>query len=479
MKRLISIVVLLSAAFMCIGDAFSASNAEKNIFLSIILDSSPNTEKQWTIMKALLLQSVHSLRQGDKLEILLARPGNPSTKMSIVLGQLDSFERDQIIEIVSGMHKEFLFGADLGKAMKTAFATLQENDSKYQCGLMVLTDGNVSYGQADQICKMSSVLRARGWPVCITCDSGEANRRLLAAGNRNEIDLRFIDRPFLSQWISSVRSYAASVADRPEPKRTAADEGRDIPTAAEDSSVQPAPKREASAGSAVGKREPVDVRIIDMPAFTPGGDAGARDTSDANDVALERRAVAKDSEELEFADHQPDDETAQTGSRKPLPLLALTAGGLLAAGLFAAAYLVRKDRLSVAAARGDVTAGDGPSQSIPSHIVAYIGDRRQDLGDADAALEITLGKGLGSTVYIDNEGVSDTHVRIFRARKILKVQNLAAIPIVINGAELRPKAKTQLDLPADIELAPGVSVTLLTEPIEADTEDQSDGEDKA
>jgi hypothetical protein len=456
MKRLISIVVLLSTAFMCIGDVFSASNAENNIFLSIILDSSPNTEKQWTIMKALLLQSVHNLRQGDKLEILLARPGNPSTKMSIVLGQLDSFERDQIIEIVSGMHKEFLFDADLGKAMKTAFATLQENDSRYRCGLMVLTDGSVSDGQAGQVCKMNRVLRERGWPVCITCDGGEANRRLLAAGNRHEIDLRFIDRPFLSQWISSVRSpgrsSSASAEDKPEPKRTVTDKGGDIPTAADGSSVEP---------------------------VTPGGNAGTRDTSDANEVSWERRSVAEDSKEQMLADQQPDDKTTQISRQKPFPVLALTAGGLLAAGLFAAAYLVRKDRLSVAKSHGDLTTGDGPSQSVPSHIVAYIGDRRQDLGDADAALEITLGKGLGSTVYIENEGVSDTHVRIFRARKILKVQNLAAIPIVINGAELRPKAKTQLDLPADIELAPGVSVTLLTEPIEADTEDQSDGEDKA
>jgi len=127
MKKLILILMLLSIWFICIEDVFSASKAETNVFLCAILDTSPNSEKQWNILRSLLLESVHNLREGDKLQILAARPGNPSMKITTVLGKPDGFERDMIIEVVSAIRKEFLFGADLPKAMKVAFDSFREN----------------------------------------------------------------------------------------------------------------------------------------------------------------------------------------------------------------------------------------------------------------------------------------------------------------------------------------------------------------
>jgi hypothetical protein len=232
MKRLISIIVLLSVAWVHTGPAFSATDAEKKICLSIILDSSPNTDTQWDILRALLLQAVHNLREGDKLEILLARPGTPSTQMSLVMGRPDSFERDHIIEVVAGLNKEFLFDVDVSRAVKAALESLRKNDGLYQPGLLVLTDGRMSDRQVGQIRRLHSLFKERGWPVCMTCDGNKANRQLLAAGNRDEIDLRFIDRPFLSQWIHSVRSpggtAATSTEKETEPGETVADKVGDI-----------------------------------------------------------------------------------------------------------------------------------------------------------------------------------------------------------------------------------------------------------
>jgi len=479
MKRLLLILALLSIALISTEDALSASKAERHVFLSVILDSRPNNDKQWNILRALLLKGVHSLREGDKLEILVARPGNPSTKISTVLGQPDSFERDRIIEVVSGVHKEFLFGADLGKAMKAAFDSLRENDSRYQCCLMVLTDGRVDDRQADQILRLSSVFRTRGWPVCITCDGKEASRQLLAAGNRRELDLRFIDRPFLQQWLSSVRlagrSDVVSVGDESEAESTDADKVEGDATATDSPSLQPAIEQDKTASRpAVEDKDLVNVRIVNMPSFVTGRGAATRKAPEANDVPSEQPATIGDSEESRSGTKEPDDETTQTGRRKPFLTLAVAAGGLLAIGLFAAVLFVLKDGRSLDKFRSDLTVRDAQNQCIASRIVAYVGDRRQDLGDADTVTEITIGRGLSSTVYIDDESVRDTHLRIFKARKTLKAQNLANAPVMINGTELRPKAKMQLALPADIELAPGLSITLLTEPIEPDMEVDSD-----
>jgi hypothetical protein len=104
------------------------------------------------------------------------------------------------------------------------------------------------------------------------------------------------------------------------------------------------------------------------------------------------------------------------------------------------------------------------------HLIAFVFDQRYDLGPLDALSEITVGKGIGSAIYIDNETIEDKHLRIFRNRHGLKVQNLASSPITVNGVELTSRRKTILDLPADIQLTPEVAVTILSEPLEIDKE---------
>ena len=107
------------------------------------------------------------------------------------------------------------------------------------------------------------------------------------------------------------------------------------------------------------------------------------------------------------------------------------------------------------------------------HLIAFVFDQRYDLGPLDALSEITIGRGIGSTIYIDNGTIEDKHLRIFRNRNGLKVQNLAPSPIIVNGSELTHRQKTFLDLPADIELTPEVTLTVLSEPLEIDKEANS------
>ena len=133
MKRLSLVFGMLSIWLICSGDVFSASKAETNVYLGVILDTSPNSEKQWNILKSLILESTHNLREGDKLQIQTARPFNPSMKITTVIGKPDGFERDMIIEAVSGIPKELLFGADLAKAMKAVFNSFRENSSNVRC----------------------------------------------------------------------------------------------------------------------------------------------------------------------------------------------------------------------------------------------------------------------------------------------------------------------------------------------------------
>jgi hypothetical protein len=100
-------------------------------------------------------------------------------------------------------------------------------------------------------------------------------------------------------------------------------------------------------------------------------------------------------------------------------------------------------------------------------------DQRYELGSLDTLGEITIGRSIGSTIYVDNETIADKHLRIFRNHKGLKVQNLAPSPIISNGCELAHRKKAVLDLPADIELTPEVTINVLSEPVKIDKEANS------
>jgi len=79
--------------------------------------------------------------------------------------------------------------------------------------------------------------------------------------------------------------------------------------------------------------------------------------------------------------------------------------------------------------------------------------------------EIIIGRAAGSSIYVDNENVEENHIRIFKSGRQVKVQNLASSPILIDGAQLNRRKKTDLIFPAEIELAGGVIVSLITEDV--------------
>jgi len=145
-------------------------------------------------------------------------------------------------------------------------------------------------------------------------------------------------------------------------------------------------------------------------------------------------------------------------------------GGILGIGLAGLAIYVLKDAAAARKLRRRHGLQDETVENAGSQLVAFIGDRREELGFLDDIQDLTIGKGLGSHIYVDGPGVEDMHARIFRRRSGLWIQNTAGTIIVVGGLELPPKAKTCLVLPADVELAPGVIVSLLTEQVAPEME---------
>lgn len=441
MKRstVVSFVVLLAWA---VGSqaASPPSLENRSLFLYVILDGGANSTKQWNVLKALLLQSVHALQEGDQLEILAARPGSPSRKMTTVLGEPGSAERNRVIDVVSGVSKDLLFDANLGKALRVAVENLRRNGDRHRCCLLVLTDGNITNNQVAEIRKYASTCRLRDWPVCITAARREASRELLLASNQGEFDLRFIDRPSLGQWLESIRT----------PKLPAASPA--YVEATDDTLVDTRPGR---------PKEPMAVKIVEMPPF-----ASSRDTLES-----------LHEDQTSVSPIPPTNKSGQGRDRskgsldwESLRPVAFAGGGLLATGV--CIWFLYAVRRGVRAARSRrMRPEDGPEMGpMAIHLTALVDEDRLDLGELGTIREFTIGRGPGCAVYLDHEGVEDRHLEIRHRRKGLKIKNLATSPVVVNGKELSPRARMPLDLPVDIEVIPGINVTLLTEATESDLE---------
>jgi hypothetical protein len=548
MKRLLSLsLVLFVLTSLTYGEEnISAKDVKPKVFLCVIRDTSPADEKCWNMQDAVNIEVFYSLREGDQLKELLARPGNPSILIDSII-TADGFEKKYILNKISGISKEWLSSADIASAMEAAFDSFNQKGKNYQCLLIIITKGQMDNEHIAHIRRYAGAFKARGWPVCIVCDQEHTNRELLIAANNTELDIRFIDNASLSDWIDNVRSSSAlknlkDTTTQPKPKSETIDEsikakdGKATSVVIPDGSVkQPIevkfveppqqkaivdvnkhkvgqapeeaiPKPDAVAdkkGNDGSVKQPIEVKFVEPPQQKAIVDVNKPKVGHAPEEAIPKSDAVADKKvndgsvkqaiEVKFV--EPPQQKAIVDANKPkvgqplakatakqgagtenkvndskkhkpsildfIPIAILLAMFIGVTGLIV--YLNSKLSLN---SSFDVEENEGQQ----SHLIAFVFEQRYDLGPLDALGEITVGKGVGSTIYIDNETIEDRHLRIFKSGTGLKTQNLAPSPIIVSGSELAPRKKAVLDLPADIELTSEVTITVLSEPVEIDKE---------
>jgi hypothetical protein len=461
-----------SIAWMCsiviglsVGQISPVFGSEPKLFLSVVLDASPTTTDRWETRKALLLEAIHSLQVGDRVELVTARPGQPTIQLAETIAEPLQLQREMAARSVARIPKEWLVGADVGRAVNAAYLSLLKRGEGYRCCLLVLSNGRIGEGSLAELRRVATALKPRGWPVCVVCDGEQANRPVLVAGTKGAFELRFIDSAALGEWIKSVR--ASSATNGPVTKAGGAQETVTPPAVVPAKPPEVPRSTPASAPSAPANTGPLNVRIVDMPRM--GGDQSADRISPRAAGTKLKDSTASAPPAVPPQKGATQKTKNEATPRRKLPI-ALIGGGGLGIGLAGLAAYILFDVLAVGKLRHSRRQSQDSVASAGGHLVAFVGDRREEYGNLDDIREITIGKGLGSHIFIDQPGVEDRHARIFRRRSGLWIQNTAGTVIVVGGLELPPKAKTCLVLPADIELAPGVTVSLLTEPIALEME---------
>ena len=444
MKKLILVSMVLFLTLAAYGGRASGSTAEeRGISLGIIIDTSPSSQKTWNMFQAAILEMTYQLRRGDKVTIYTAHPGKPRLRVIRVISSEGKLNPSDIVMETMSFSRELLSGTNLSRAVELVFADFYREANEYQHCLVILSNGKINSYKVAQIKKLVVNFKNNSWPVRLICEPAQASRSLLVAANNQQLDLRMLDKPQLTEWITAARSL---IANKVPPTN-------DTPTHTEKVIEDTKPVQDSNDHKTKeADVEPIKVEVINFPGLQTG---------DSNDDTV---IEAGDGEVIE-AEHGkqtdlPKDKTSPKVGKWWLWLIILS-GTVVIAGSW---YCLKKRIFANVFSEqfGDQIDGQ---EDLPQRLISFVGQQRQDMGDIATLGEIIIGRAAGSSVYIDNDNVEERHVRIFKSGRQIKVQNLASSPITVDGAQLNRKKKTDLIFPSEIELAGGVVISLVAEDV--------------
>ncbi len=373
----------------------------------------------------------------------------------------------------------------------------------------ILSKGHISSKQVAQLKNLVVNFENNCWPVRFICERTQASRSLLVAANNQQLDLRMLDKPELTEWINATRKLRENKVSpaTDTPKRTeeviedtkpVQDSGDDNVRTTNDGPVRVEitilpkfpigkPKINDPDGN-VGKKSDTDEKTSVKPVQDsndhkpkeadgkpikvevtnfPGLQIGKPKIDDPNDGPVKKAEIDEDiATKSDEESDLPKDKTPPKAGKWWLWLIVLS--GMV---VIAVSWYCLKKRSTFDEQFGDQIDGQ---EDLQQRLIWLVGQQRQYLGDIATLGEVVIGRAIGSSIYIDNENVEERHVRIFKSGRKVKVQNLATSAISVDGVQLNRKQKTDLLLPAEIELAGGVIVSLSAEDINSVEDERSD-----
>jgi hypothetical protein len=515
MKCMLSIMFIVITATVAYG---GVANDANQFCLAVIIDRSASS--QWSQIPLVAGQAITVLREAELLKVITAETDQPILHASSKIGYQQTPSRTDIYAFLTRL-KAIPWGgqADIARSVSAAFGELDRCGPLYKCALLVVTDGKLSDSQMRQIRNLASAYKAKGWDLCVTADN-KAHSDLFLAASQGEFQVMLLEHANVSSWIESVRPVVAkNTANNtmappslpPVPKRQSIPKSPDYPmnrtadsnqlkmlkTLQQDINEVKTNVKKIAENSPESHKPVNDLPLPpakqDSQQSNPpktGGTAGIADgngstfssgvksvvnTSAVPDNNTSERAKSNKTDEKAVSAHNEKSESIimllLSWLKKHIWWIILATGSVLAAlAIIIMACIYTKDRHVVEQTRNDlnsqVKAEDRPYQQL----ICYVGEQRFDIGDLNSFREVVIGSGMGCTIFIDNEAVEAHHLKVINTSDSLQVKNLASKSIHVNGTCLGPNKSCSLSLPADITLAPEISLTLILETVELEVE---------
>lgn len=465
MKRIISIalIVLLSVGVLTAADLGQSGDT---IHAYIVLDCGRADMETWEMLRARAIEVICTLNAGDRVTVITAHQSGARLYLDGEISS-DKTSVDAIVKKIATLSKDWVVRADISAATAFAYERMAMPEPARQ-GCAVLTTGDMRDDEFAGMVHVAGLFAARKVPLTLICEHTKTNRQLLLSG----IDLHYLDKPAIAEWLGKVRPVAqtkaepnlSKVPESPKPVEGGKTKVAPMPSVIVSPPVQPQPTPTPPKAPAprptvvpdVNSSKPAAVKpnpSVDSnrPAKTPLPPLAKRtEPNDANQAKTEdaQKAQAKAGE------HNSTDAQTRSSSFSLWYVWVPVVLGIVVGGILLLKKLIGRSRSVDKAEDAD---------EIPMILVAYVGDDRRELGSLKDIREIIIGSGLGCTVFISGADIASQHLKITRSRGGFKLKNCADAAVTLNGSSVEPKGKTVLDLPAEIEITADIVVTIVEE----------------
>lgn len=421
--------------------------------LTIVLDTSGSCDRYEDDFRALARQAISVLAPGDYLEIIAARPSQPTIKLTHTIRKGDPAELMSIDAVLGKIKAQWLTNASIATALKMAGERLDTLCSKKLIArviVMVLSNGHLTNHQAQRVLTMADRFRDKGWPLYFTGDRRSAGD-LLVAAQKGHLKWELISEANPGLWLAR-REHSDAGADRRESLVSSQDPP---PTSQQPLGPLAAPHRAqlpTTPGYNIATR--IDtVTTVGPVAQSPAGEIPAS----PQDAVLEPNERPQLPPELPAVE-RPAEITKAPENRSwawlrsvpgALWLWALLAIVILTSVTVVAFKSTQRAHKYEARRRANLKSA---TRSDPKDLVATYNGREYFLGRADSFHIANIGHGVGNTVSLPDDSLGDPHVQITRNGADFFLKNRAKSPVIVGASQVRPRRKHRLVLPCDIRL---------------------------
>lgn len=208
MKPKVSNILLVGIVLTSLARVAVASDPDdtsRHLFLAVVIDSSPASVQTWRLLKASACQAIDSLYVNDRVEVLRARAGEPALHSDSLIQSPTTSSRQNLRQCIRDIRQVFFLSrADVAKAVAVAFEHIGKHSGEYRCAVLVVSTGNLADDQVRQIRRLAEAYRFRNWPLAFLVQQS-ANRNLFLAASQGDLDVMFIEKANLAQWLEKAR----------------------------------------------------------------------------------------------------------------------------------------------------------------------------------------------------------------------------------------------------------------------------------
>jgi len=220
MKKTILTIILITILPLnfVMGQTAGSSVKPKSSLYGVIIDTSPTDFTYWQHIKTKAKEVHDCLEPDERFGLFIAKPDRPQLNINTIIDSPNSPAQLTIYETIESINQAFFLSkADVSEAMELAFQYFDEHSQKYNCNLLILTDGIHNNKQVNHIRRLASAFKVRDWSVTITAVKN-ANRQLFLAASQGEFQISVLNEFSSADWVNSNRTPLPLLVVEKEPE---------------------------------------------------------------------------------------------------------------------------------------------------------------------------------------------------------------------------------------------------------------------